>query len=196
MIIPGKDKSAATRICLGASKIMMGRTSELGSIDPQIVLEEDGKAKWFSVFNIVRSYRDLFGKAVKEKGNLQPYLQQLANYDEREIAEFETALALSEDIAIKTLKTGMLSNLSKPQIRKKISIFLTPEKVKVHGRPIYAQDALKCGLTVEVQDVKKSLWSVIYELYIRLNSFVSTNNVGKCIECKDYSFRATVGDKS
>ncbi len=196
VIIPGKAKSAATMICLGASKMIMGKTSELGTIDPQIVVEEDGKVKWFSVFNIVRSYEDLFGRAVKEKGNLQPYLQQLANYDEREIAEFKSALSLSEDIAIKALKTGMLSNLSKEKIKRQIKIFLTPEKVKVHGRPIYAQDAIDCKLKMEIRDVKEKFWSLVYEIYIRLNNYVSTNDVAKCIECKDYSFRATVGGKS
>lgn len=196
VIVPGKAKSAATMICLGASKIIMGKTSELGTIDPQIVVEKDGKGEWFSVFNIVKSYEGLFNRAVKEKGNLQPYLQQLANYDEREIAEYKSALSLSEDIAVKTLKTGMLPNLSEEKIKQQIKIFLTPEKVKVHGRPIYAQDALDCDLKVEMQDVKGSFWSKIYELYVRLNNYVSTNNVAKCIECKDYSFRATVGGKS
>ena len=199
VIIPGKAKSAATMISLGASKIIMGKTSELGMIDPQIVIkkEEEKEPKWFSVYNIVKSYQELFEKAVKEKGNLQPYLQQLANYDERDIAEYRSALSLSEDIAVKSLEAGMLSGLTEEEIKKKIEIFLTPEKgKKVHGRPIYAQDALDCGLNVEIRNVKERFWSVVYELYIRLNSHVSTNKVAKCIECKDYSFRATVGGKS
>jgi len=191
-IVPGKAKSAATMICLGSSKIVMGNTSELGPIDPQIVIEEDKKVKWFSVYNIVKSYRDLFLKAVKEKGNLQPYLQQLANYDEREIAEFEAALALSVDIAIKTLKTGMLHRLSQSKIKQKIKRFLTPEEVKVHGRPIYAQEAEKCDLNIELINVKNKLWSLIYELYSRLNNYVSSDNVAKCIECEHYSFKAIV----
>ena len=33
-IVPSKAKSAATMICLGASELIMGKTSELGSIDP------------------------------------------------------------------------------------------------------------------------------------------------------------------
>jgi len=191
-IIPGKAKSAATMICFGASKIIMGKTSELGTIDPQIVVEEDGRVKWFSVFNIIKSYEELFEKAVKEKGNLQPYLQQLANYDAKEIAEYKSALSFSEDIAVKTLKSEMLSNLSREKIKRQIRIFLTPEKVKVHGRPIYAQDALNCKLNVEIKDVKEKFWSIVYELYIRLNNYVSTNNVAKCIESKDYSFRGMV----
>lgn len=191
-IIPGKAKSAATIICLGSSKILMSKTSELGSIDPQIVIEEDEKVKWFSVYNVVKSYRDLFSRAVREKGNLQPYLQQLANYDEREIAEFEAALSLSDDMAVKILKTGMLSNLTPSQIRKKMQHFLTPEEVKVHGRPIYAQEAKNCGLNVDMIDLRSKRWALIRELYIRLNNYVSIDDISKCIECENYSFRAQV----
>lgn len=192
-LVPGEAKSAATMICLGALKIIMGKTSELGSIDPQVVVEEENKGRmWFSIYNVVRSYEELFEKAVKEKGNLEPYLQQLANYDAREIAEFRSSLSLSEDIAIKALKTGMLSELSEKGIKKKIKHFLTPEKVKNHGRPIYAQDALNCKLNVEIKDLKEKFWSTAYELYVRLNNHVSTNNIAKCIESKDYSFKAKV----
>jgi len=199
VVVPGKAKSAATMICLGASKIIMGKTSELGTIDPQIVIEEDKRVKWFSVFNIIKSYEELFKNAVNEKGNLQPYLQQLSNYDAREIAEYKSALSLSEDIAVKALQTGMLAGLSDDEIKGKIKSFLTPEEMKVHGRPIYAKDALNCGLRIETRNVNDDLWLRVYELYVRLNSYVSSNNVAKCIECKNYSFRALgkplVGDK-
>ena len=192
VIVPRKAKSAATMICFGASKIIMGNSSELGAIDPQqVIVEEDKRQKWFSVYNIVSSYRRLFDEAVKTKGNLQPYLQQLANYDEREIAECETVLELSEDIAIKTLKSGMMAGKSYKQIKKKIEIFLTPKETKVHGRPIYAKEAERHGLKIEIADVRSTMWMLVYELYVRLNGVVSNENIGKCIECKDYSFRGT-----
>lgn len=195
-IIPAKAKSAATMICLGASKIIMGKTSELGTVDPQLTVQEDKKTKRFSVYNLVKSYENLFGRAVKEKGNLQPYLQQLANYDEREIAEYKTALALSDDIAVRALETGMLKGLSEKDIKKKISIFLIPEKrAKVHGRPIGADDAFNCGLNIDVKDVKDKMWLLLYELYVRLNHFVSINNNAKAIECIDKAFVARAGAK-
>lgn len=195
VVVPGKAKSAATMICLGASELIMSATSELGPVDPQVVEVVDNKVKWFSVYNIVKSYDDLFQKAVKEKGNIQPYLQQLSNYDAREIEEYRSALSLSEDIAIKALKTGMLHNLSKADIKKKVNFFLTPETVKTHGRPIYAKDILNCGLNVDIKDVREKFWYAVYELYVRLNNFVSNNNVAKCIESKDYSFVAKVEGK-
>jgi ClpP class serine protease len=83
-IVPGKAKSAATMICLGAKKILMGPTSELGSIDPQIQLET---GEVCSAYNIIKSYEELFGEAVNTKGHIEPYLQQLKNYDRKLIEE-------------------------------------------------------------------------------------------------------------
>ena len=75
-IVPGKAKSAATMICFGASKILMGVSSELGPIDPQLTItDESGQEKRYSLFSIVKSYQSLFANALKAKGNLQPYLQ-------------------------------------------------------------------------------------------------------------------------
>lgn len=188
-IVPNKAKSAATMVCLGASKIYMGPSSELGPIDPQLAIEADKAIRRFSVFNIVESYDQLFARAVQEQGNLQPYLQQLQNYDEREIKEMRVALDLAEDIAIRTLSNGIMPGKSADEIKAQIKTFLTPERTKSHGRPIYADEAKTCGLTIEKCDVKNTLWPTIYELYIRTNNYCSTR-VSKCIESKDHSFVA------
>lgn len=190
-IVPGKAKSAATMVCFGASKIIMGAVSELGPIDPQYTIEEEKKINRFSVYNIVKSYDDLFKRAVELKdGRLEPFLQQLANYDEREIQEFRSALSLAEDIAIRTLESDMMKGSSKDGIREKIKIFLTPEQTKTHGRPIYKDEASKCGLNIETINIKDELWELIYELYVRINNYVKTK-VSKCIESENHSFIAT-----
>jgi ClpP class serine protease len=89
VIVRGKAKSAATMLCFGADKIYMSVSSELGPIDPQITFPSDGVMKRFSGFNLVKSYEKLFEQAVNAKSkNLEPYLQQLNRYDERQIEEF------------------------------------------------------------------------------------------------------------
>ena len=188
-IVPSKAKSAATMICLGASKIIMSETSELGPVDPQITMNIGGLKERLSLNNIVESYKDLFKKAVEEKKNLQPYLLQLSNYDEREIKEFKTAILLSEDIAVRYLKSGMMTDISKEKIKEKIDIFLKPTKKKAHGRPIYAKEALECGLNIELRDLREKVWELLYELYIRTDNLVSTR-AAKCIESQKYSFAA------
>lgn len=96
-------------------------TSELGPVDPQIAISEAGQVKRFFVYNIVTSYEELFKKAVNDKkGNLEPYLQQLHHYDERDIREFKAALDLSEDIALRTLSTGMMRGMDHADIKRKL----------------------------------------------------------------------------
>ena len=77
------------------------------------------------------------------------------------------ALDLSEDISVQALKSGMMSCMSESLIRRKIKNFLTPKKVKSHGRAIYAEEVKKCGLNVEIKPIKDDVWSKIYELYPR-----------------------------
>jgi len=185
-IVPGKAKSAGTMICFGASKILMGPTSELGPIDPQLAYADADQV--FSVYNLVQSYEDLFRRAIEsDKPNLQPYLQQLANYDERQIAEMRAQLALSQDIAARVLASGMMHGKSQRTILSRIKIFLTPERTKTHGRPIYRDEADDCGLNIEMVDPHGVDWERVYELYIRTNNYVQTS-ASKCIESAEHSY--------
>ena len=187
VIVPGKAKSAASMLCFGASKIFMGPTSELGPVDPQVLINDNNITRSIPAYHIVTSYRDLFKKAVEEKGNLEPYLQQLQKYEEHVIRNYESAIELSKDISIRALITGMMDQCTKEQIEDKVKIFLTPEDTKAHSRPIYQDKALECGLKIEGFEPKDEIWKIVYELYIRTNNFVS-NECSKCIESKEIAF--------
>jgi ClpP class serine protease len=193
VLVPGKAKSAATLVCFGADKILMGPNAELGPVDPQIVVSENGVRKAFALHNVVKSYEDLFDRAVASQGHLEPFMQQLANYDAREIQEFKAAIELSGDISVQALKTGMMKRFSEENIRKKIESFLTPTRTKSHGRPIFRAEAQRCGL--KVQDVPRDtdLWRLISTLYVRTRNLVTTPSVAKCIENKNSSFTASAG---
>lgn len=189
-IVPERAKSAATMLCFGASKIIMSCVSELGPVDPQVLIPERNMR--FSVYNLVKSYETLFEKAVGDTtGNLQPYLQQLDRYDEREIEEFRQALSLSTDISIKILESGMMKGIERSKIGDKIKVFLTPEETKTHGRPIYKDEAIKCGLQIESIELGTTLCELVHELHMRSAHFTSTK-VTKCIESQEHSFVASI----
>jgi Serine dehydrogenase proteinase len=189
-LVPGKAKSAGTIVCMGASKILMGGSSELGPVDPQIFPIEDGKRKAFSLHNLVESYDTLFKEAVASTGRLEPYLQQLAHFDYRDIVTYRSLIQLANDIAKKVLRSGMLKGKDDATIEKDIEVFLNPSAGTLsHGRPIFMSEALGCGLNCEPVDVKGSLWQGIYELYVRTNVYVSTA-AAKAIECKQEAFHA------
>ncbi len=187
-IVPGKAKSAATMVCFGAEKILMSKTSELGPIDPQIPIRSGNEPKWFSAYTLIKSYENLFDRAVKLKGgNLEPFLQQLSNYDEREIEQHRLSSKLANNIAIRALSSGMLQGDSIKDIEEKIGIFLTPEHTMAHGRPISAEEANECCLNIEVNELQSEFWQLVYELHLRTDRFVS-DSVAKCVESESYSF--------
>lgn len=126
---------------------------------------------------------------------MEPYLQQLANYDERDIEEYRTLIGLSEDISVRTLKTGMMQQLSEEDIRRRIEVFLAPERTKSHGRPIFQDEANKCGLRIRAVDPTEDLWEAVYELYIRTNLFVSSR-AAKCVESASDSWIVAGGARS
>lgn len=186
-IVPAKAKSAATLVCFGASKILMAPPSELGPIDPQIVKVEKDVRKQFTAHGLVSGYDRLFSAANKTKGNLEPYIQQLNYYDDRDINKYRSFIKLSEDMAIKVLSSGMMQGKSAAEIRKCIRIFLEPEAgTHTHGRPIYGMEAETCKLNIEHIDVKSDFWKHLYELYVRSHRYTNGSGIAdKCVESRE-----------
>jgi hypothetical protein len=179
--VAGAAKSAATMICMGAERIVMGPTSELGPVDPQVVTTRGTTRRAFSVFNVVRSYETLFREAARARGNLQPYLQQLARYDPMEIEELRSAIELSVDVSVKALASGMMTSLKEGDIKKRITPFLEPHVKKVHGRPIFCEEARECGLEVEPWNRNSPGWRVLNELHLRTKGLL-VDTAAKVVE--------------
>lgn len=191
-IVPGKAKSAGTLIAMGASKIYMAPSSELGPVDPQIFRTEDGQKRAFSAHGLVTGYDRLFRDAVETKGHLEPYLQQLSHYDDRDVNSYRTLITLSEKIAVKVLGSGMMTGKTPTEIKSAIEVFLNPGAgTHSHGRPIYSREASSCGLSVTSMSVGSLLWKKIYELYARTEMYV-TVQASKAIESKGESFYASI----
>lgn len=191
VIVPKKAKSAATMVCFGAESIGMSKTSELGPVDPQIVVSND-KGQPVSVHaahEIIESYEDLLTKANRTKGRVEPFLQQLARFDAKDIRRIRSAQALATNISIKSLKTGVMSNRSEAAIEKLLRPFLDPTYTKMHSRPIYHDVALQCGLPVELHDLKGQVWPIVSALYMRLNQFVN-HHASKIVETADDMYSA------
>lgn len=194
-VIPGQAKSAATMVCMGAERLIMGPASELGPVDPQVAIVESGQVRWFSAHNVVRSYEKLFADAVKSDGNLEPYLQQLQHYDSQEVEEHRSAIKLSEDIAVRALRSGMMKGKTVKEVRECIKIFLEPAtRAVVHGRAIHREEAESCGLKIESCEAASDLWKAVYALHIRCQNFVSIH-AAKSIENKDNAYFLNIPSK-
>lgn len=192
VIVPKMAKSAATMVCLGADEIIMSSTSELGPIDPQILIrnERGEPEKYQAAHEILESFYYLLGEANTTKGRIEPYLQQLARFDARDIRNIESAQDLSESIAVGLLKKCMMKGLTDAQIKKKIKLLTDPRETKDHGRALFHDAAKKCGLNVTTIDNKHATWRLVWELYLRLNS-LTNSHAAKVIETVDESYTAS-----
>lgn len=184
VVVPKKAKSAATIVCLGANKIWMSKTAELGAIDPQVIYGEER----ISAHTIVESYRELLKEAVEcEDKNIMPYLQQLGKYDYADIKEMEKQEDLVEKMTVDILRTGMMSGLSEKTIKKKIEVFTKPAVTGHHGRAILLETARDCGLNIKEIKTSSPVWKLLWELYVRTNHHVS-RRAAKVIETKQHNF--------
>lgn len=189
-IVPARAKSAATMVCLGADRILMSPTSELGPIDPQVPvkLDDDGP-KWMAAHYVTKVYDDLFKNANTTKGRIEPYLQQLNKFNAVYIEQLRAATKLSVDIAVNCLQKGMMVGKTEDEIKLGIKPFTDPELSMSHGRGITYGKAQECGLNVELIDLDSELWQVVWGLYER-SKFVVNMGKNKLIETVEGGFHA------
>ncbi|WP_101675136.1 SDH family Clp fold serine proteinase [Alloalcanivorax mobilis] len=187
-VVPSRAKSAATMVCLGSDRIIMSPTSELGPIDPQVPMDlGDGLGvRWVAAHHIIKSYESLMERA-QQAGQIAPYLQQLSMYNPVLIDQLITVSKLAEDIAVNSIKNGMLQDKEGDEIRRLIEPFTNVELTMSHGRGIYASRAKHCGLNIEELSVDADEWGTIWALYQRSHWTVNSG-VTKLLETVNASY--------
>jgi len=191
-IVPARAKSAATMVCLGSDRILMGATSELGPIDPQIPMKIGDMWEWVGAHHIIRTYDDLMAKAVAlQQGHIEPYLQQLAQFNATQIQMLRSATKLAESIAVSSLKRGMMKKKSVAAIRARIKCFTDPDITLSHGRALSIEHLGDCRLNIEEIDLDTKLWKAARALYTRSTFVVDRGEAGrKLLETVDSSYQA------
>lgn len=197
VLIPGVAKSAATMICLGASKIILSPISEMGPIDLQVARGNS----LVSTHSIVTAYDKLIEKGIGlgQDLRIEPILQQLQQFEAPEIEHFRRINNLSSDMAQKVLKRCMLKKVGVAEIKKLIKIFVDPERSKVHGRPIYYSDLKeidrKRKFNLDLLEMTGQVWQIITEYHTRVKSHLRVTKAAKLIESDETSFVAPGGEQ-
>lgn len=191
-LVPGTAKSAATMICLGATKVILSPTSELGPIDLQIIRGNT----LIPAYSIITAYDNLIDKGIKlkEDQRIEPILQQLEGFDASQIEHFRQVNKLSEDIAQKVLRKGMCKKLKAADVKELIKIFSDPTKSKTHGRPIYYSDIKdsdkKKNFTLQLIKPTDKIWEDITEYHTRTIFHLTQTGTLKLIESDEMSYSA------
>jgi len=121
VIVPSVAKSATTMLVLGADEIVVGSSSELGLIDPQIIVFTGNPQQPFAVISARFIVRFIENAKREISGNLNlvnvyyPLLQQLRP-DHIEMAQ--EAIEMSKEYAKELLRQGLMKRASDDEINK------------------------------------------------------------------------------
>lgn len=209
VIVPKKAKSAATIVALGADKIYLRDTAELGPVDPQfIVADKDESMQVEPAYLYVDALENIFdndnsgffrkylaknsGKPLSRLPNeMKLKLLEQCNYAVYVNAKNE--LGLSDSI-IGKISAEKISQY--PSITSKdFDVFRDPHITKSHGRLINFSDLKDNALRVEkiierLEDLfedkskYKTIDNLLWELYVRKKQLVNDlgNHIVKTIE--------------
>lgn len=166
LIVTERAKSAGTLMAMAADEIVMSSVSELGPIDPQIMVEtSDGRL----VQRPAQSYLDGWEQIKKqsnEEGVLSPaYYPLLTQFDPALLDMCNKELRHSREFAEKWLRQYMLKD--DPNKAQTIAQALSDVKTySSHGIVIDRQEAEKLGLKVDYYDSDDPLWRLFWRLHL------------------------------
>ena len=151
VVVPDFAKSAGTLIVLGADRVVMSDTSELGPIDPQII-RSDGNGN--RIRHSVQSYLDAYDEQIM-LGKLDPATVKL----------FQAVQSRARQFAEDQLKRGMFREGGNWSLAA--SELLDTKRWQSHAQMISWEDAQdpRIGLKVEYLDPSSDDWQEYWQLY-------------------------------
>jgi len=165
VIVPDCAKSAGTLISLGADSIVMSDTSELGPIDPQIILaDQSGNRTSQSVQSILDAY-DIYSAALnKDPGDATAQVM-LNKLNPATIVHYQAIMKRAKQLGEDLLQQGMFKE--KGNWSGAVSALLDTKRWLSHAQMISWEAAAdkKIGLTVEYLKPTTKEWASYWQLY-------------------------------
>ncbi len=158
VIVPDYAKSAGTLMALGAHSILMSDTSELGMIDPQVMLKDErGNDICTSVIAYLQAYETHFQAVQRDPGDQASRLM-LQQFDPVVVRKFAGQRDRTRDIALKLLNRIGAPSTTISENLMNLSLW------KSHGQMISYEDAREIGLTIEYLPVEDEVWQMYWHL--------------------------------
>lgn len=165
IIVPDFAKSSGTLMALGADEILMSDSSELGPIDPQIVLN-DGNGN--GMVTSIQSYLDAYSESVasvQQNPNDVAAKVMLEKFEPARVKLFRTARERAIKLAETQLSTGMFRPPKSGNFTAIANSLMDPLLWKSHGQMIGHAQALALGLNVKYLEPHDALWECMWQLY-------------------------------
>jgi hypothetical protein len=167
VVVPDFAKSAGTLMALAADRIVMSDTSELGPIDPQIILADDhGNLIRHSVQSYLDAY-EAHAAALRADPNDAAARLMLGKIDPPTVKLFEAARDRARTMAENHLRAYMFNARSGKtgNITQIASLLIDTKRWLSHGQMISWQAAQQMDLVVQYMEPKSEEWLAYWRLY-------------------------------
>ncbi|MGW5217358.1 SDH family Clp fold serine proteinase [Nocardia sp. NPDC004085] len=162
LVVPESAKSAATILALGAHEVVMGPTSDLGPIDPQILIPDRG---FVSAKDIIAAVDRSLKEVAAQPDTYPLHAAMLGGIDATIVQFARSALNRTGDLARQAVSshpdrrpadvTSLCKKINRPLISAPHS----------HGALIGAREAIRAGLPITELKPNDAQWQRIWALW-------------------------------
>lgn len=165
VIVPDTAKSAGTLLALGAHEIIMGPTSDLGPVDPQIQLKPN--SPYVAAKDVIAAVEDATQKVQAAPGTYALYSALLSDVSAVALQQARSAVERTRDL----IKDALSANpdRSEADVEKLATDVHTSlvERPHSHAAVVGAKEARAAGLPVRDIEATDPLWQGAWSLWTR-----------------------------
>lgn len=181
VIIPYYAKSAATLLSLGADNILMGPSSELGPIDPQIrIPDEYGRQMQVSALSIKDALRVIEDLTQDNQEKALKYMPLIERIDLKVLGQYDRAIQSAKQYASDLLQMSKLlkdkndeeeveiNGVKKKRHKYEIIAHNLTEGYYSHGYAIGSEKAQELGFDITCPGIAgfdNELWKSVWRLH-------------------------------
>ena len=191
-IVPLQAKSAATMIALGCDEILMGDHSELGPIDPQILVPVPEGRRYAPAHAIIRDFKRAKEECKEDVSNIAAWTPILRSYAGGLIEFCHQQVKLSIEVVANWLARYMLRHDDmgipdgeRSSKAKEIAEWFGSEesydRFRTHGRPIRCPELLSNGVRVRRLEDDAALQDAVLSI-LHVNEITFNGPAAKVIE--------------
>lgn len=177
VFVPHEAMSAATMLACAADRVVMGRQSYLGPIDPQFQLETALGVQSVPAQAILDQFRRAKKECTEDRANLAVWVPSLQQYGPALLEQCENAMALSQELVSSWLQTWMLRRSRKRKERsQQIAAALSDhERLRTHGRPLDRSYLKSLGMRIDFLEADQQLQDkVLTVFHASMHTFSAT----------------------
>lgn len=175
-IVPQIAMSAGTMISCACKKIVMGKQSNLGPIDPQL--------GGFPAHGIIEEFEDILNAVKKDPQSIIVWREVLAKYSPTLIGECQKAIQWANSMVATWLQDNMFSEYpdSTDRAHKVVQSLGSHSATLSHSRHLDMKYLKGIGLEIEEMESDQTLQDLILSVHHSVIISISQTNTTKIIE--------------